>query len=304
MKDQRKTDIKVGFTVIVAILLFIWILGWAKNFSLNANRTSITIKFQNVAGLEIGDNVTVNGVRKGFVDDVVLKNDFVMVSVSLEPDVDLRSNAVFSVMMLDLMGGKKVEILPGNASEKLDIKQVQIGSFSADVPSVMVMIGKLENELPQMFKQVNVTLASLNEYLGDKNLQSNVKTAASNLVVISDQLKNVINENRNQIKLLTSNSAELTSEAKDFFAKNKESLHTTIVDVSALVKKTDSFISKLDELVVETKDQKNTAGKLLYDDKLFTDLKETLQTVKELVKILTEQLKNEGVNVKADLDIF
>ncbi len=304
MKDQRKTDIKVGLTVIVAILLFIWILGWAKNFSLNANRTSITIKFQNVAGLEIGDNVTVNGVRKGFVDDVILKNDFVIVSVSLEPNVDLRSNAVFSVMMLDLMGGKKVEILPGNANEKLDIHQVQNGSFSADVPSVMVMIGKLENELPQMFKQVNVTLASLNEYLGDKNLQSNVKTAASNLVVISDQLKNVINENRNQIKLLTSNSAELTSEAKDFFAKNKESLHTTIVDVSALVKKTDSFISKLDELVIETKDQKNTAGKLLYDDKLFTDLKETLQTVKELVKILTEQLKNEGVNVKADLDIF
>lgn len=304
MKDQRKTDIKVGLTVIVAILLFIWILGWAKNFSLNSDRTIVTVKFQNVAGLEIGDNVTVNGVRKGFVDDIVVKNDFVLVKVSLNSDIDLRSNAVFTVMMLDLMGGKKVEILPGNAEGKLDLKQVQIGSFSADVPSVMVMIGKLGDELPQMFKQVNVALASLNEYLGDKNLQSDVKTAASNLVTISNQLKNVITENRAQIKLLTSNSAELTSEAKDFFAKNKESLHTTIVDVSVLIKKTDSFISKLDALVVETKDQKNTAGKLLYDDKLFSDLKETLQTVKELVKILTEQLKNEGVKVKADVDIF
>jgi len=95
MKDQRKTDIRVGLTVIVSLLLFIWIIGWAKNFSLNSNRTSVTIKFQNVAGLEIGDNVTINGVRKGFVDDVILKNDFVIVSVSLEPDVDLRSNAVF-----------------------------------------------------------------------------------------------------------------------------------------------------------------------------------------------------------------
>lgn len=304
MKDQRKTDIRVGFTVILALLLLIWIIGWAKNFSLNSNRIKVTVKFQNVAGLEVGDNVTVNGVRKGFVDEIVMKNDFVFVKASLEPDVDLRSNAVFSVMMLDLMGGKKVEILPGNAQEKLDLKQVQTGSFSADVPSVMLMIGKLENDLPQMFKQVNSSLESLNEYLSDKNLQSDVKTAASNLVVISDQLKNVINENRNQIKLLTSNSVELTSEAKDFFAKNKESLHTTIVDASALIKKTDSFISKLDALVVETKDQKNTAGKLLYDDKLFSDLKETLQNVKELIKILTEQLKNEGVNVKADLDIF
>ncbi|NCQ17470.1 MAG: MCE family protein [Ignavibacteria bacterium] len=297
MKDQRKTDIKVGLTVIVSILLFIWILGWAKNFSLNSNRSGITIKFQNVAGLEIGDNVTVNGVRKGFVDDVVLKSDFVLVKVSLEPNIDLRKDAVFSIMMLDLMGGKKVEILPGNASDKLDTKQLQNGSFSADVPSVMVMIGKLENELPQMFKQVNTTLSSLNEYLGDKNLQSDVKASASNLVAISVQLKDIINENRNQIKLLTSNSAELTSEARDFFAANKESLHTTINDVSALIKKTDTFISKLDALVVETKDQKNTAGRLLYDDKLFSDLKETLGNVKELIKVLTEQLKNEGVNV-------
>jgi len=297
MKDQRKTDIRVGLTVIVSILLFIWILGWAKNFSLNSNRSGITIKFQNVAGLEIGDNVTVNGVRKGFVDDVVLKSDFVLVKVSLEPNIDLRKDAVFSIMMLDLMGGKKVEILPGNASDKLDTKQLQNGSFSADVPSVMVMIGKLENELPQMFKQVNITLSSLNEYLGDKNLQSDVKASASNLVAISVQLKDIINENRNQIKLLTSNSAELTSEARDFFAANKESLHTTINDVSALIKKTDTFISKLDALVVETKDQKNTAGRLLYDDKLFSDLKETLGNVKELIKVLTEQLKNEGVNV-------
>jgi len=264
---------------------------------LNSNRSGITIKFQNVAGLEIGDNVTVNGVRKGFVDDVVLKSDFVLVKVSLEPNIDLRKDAVFSIMMLDLMGGKKVEILPGNASDKLDTKQLQNGSFSADVPSVMVMIGKLENELPQMFKQVNTTLSSLNEYLGDKNLQSDVKASASNLVAISVQLKDIINENRNQIKLLTSNSAELTSEARDFFAANKESLHTTINDVSALIKKTDTFISKLDALVVETKDQKNTAGRLLYDDKLFSDLKETLGNVKELIKVLTEQLKNEGVNV-------
>lgn len=297
MKDQRKTDIRVGLTVIVALILLIWILGWAKNFSLNANRVWVKVQFRNVAGLEIGDNVTVNGVRKGFVNEIKMKNDFVLVDLSLEPDVDLRSDAIFSVMMLDLMGGKKVEILPGIAPDKINLKQTQVGTFSADVPSVMTMIGKLENELPMMLKQVNQSLTSLNEYLADKNLQSDVKTAASNLVEISTQLKEVIAENRNQIKLLTSNSVQLTNEAKDFFANNKESLHTTITDVSALIKKTDSFISKLDQIVVETKEQKNGAGKLLYDDKLVSDLKETLQNVKELVKILTEQLKNEGVNV-------
>jgi len=95
MKDQKKTDIKVGLTVIVALMVLIWVLGWAKNFSLNADRTHVNIKFQNVAGLEVGDNVTVNGVRKGFVDGIVTKNDYVIVQVSLDNDVKLKENAVF-----------------------------------------------------------------------------------------------------------------------------------------------------------------------------------------------------------------
>ena len=32
MKNERKTEIRVGLTVLVGILVFIWILGWAKNF--------------------------------------------------------------------------------------------------------------------------------------------------------------------------------------------------------------------------------------------------------------------------------
>ena len=80
MKDERKTEIRVGLTVLAGILIFIWILGWAKNISLKSDEQLINVRFNNVAGLEIGDLVTVNGLRKGYVQDMKVEPNNILVS--------------------------------------------------------------------------------------------------------------------------------------------------------------------------------------------------------------------------------
>ena len=162
MKDQRKTEIRVGITVIVGLILFLWILGWAKNFSFVSNEKEITVVFKNVAGLEIGDNVTVNGVRKGYVKGMQIKNNQVFVLLSLDKDVNLSKDASFAVAMLDLMGGKRIEIQPGNSTEPFDYNTVHKGKFFADIPYVMSMVGNMQEDIAGSLKDIKVTLKSLN----------------------------------------------------------------------------------------------------------------------------------------------
>ena len=81
MKDYRKTEIKVGITVIVGILLFLWLLSWARNFSLTTAETELKIKFPNVSGLQIGNEVTVNGVQNGYVSDFYIEKGDVIVTI-------------------------------------------------------------------------------------------------------------------------------------------------------------------------------------------------------------------------------
>jgi hypothetical protein len=57
----------------------------------------------------------------------------------------------------------------------------------------------------------------------------------------------------------------------------------------------------MDSLITQTKAEKNNAGKLLYDSKLFDQLKNTLEQLNELTKIVNKQLKNEGLNVKTHI---
>ena len=304
MKDQSKTELKVGIMVLAGTLLFLWVLGWAKNFSFTANDKYIDIKFPTVAGLELGDPVTVNGVRKGSVEDFKIESEDVIVKVKLDSDVDLRKDADFAVSMLDLMGGKKINISPGDAPEKIDYNRIQQGQFNADIPGVMTMLGNMQEDLNGTIKDVKVTLTSLNNYLTDQQLNENIKSSLANLKDLTHKLNILIDRNQEDLRKITSNTVELTNDAKELIHNNKESIRGSITGLNTVVQRSDSLLAKLNSLADETTARKNNLGKLLYDENLYNDLAGTLKDVKELTKILTEQLKGDGLNVDANIDLF
>ena len=301
MKDQRKTEIRVGVTVVAGILIFIWILGWAKNFSLNPSENYLFINFNNTSGLEIGDEVTVNGVRKGNVEEIKVDDQSVIVKISLDNDVKLKEDAKFGISMLDLMGGKKVEILPGTSANFLDISKVQKGIFNADIPAVMTLVGSMQNDITQAVKDINVTLSSLNKYLTDQKMQKDVKQSMSNLNALTSKINIMIDENRESVKKLTSNTVDLTDEAKSFITENKTNIKASIDKLNDVLTKTDSLLSKTNLLVDETKNQKNNLGKLLYDENTYKNLNETLNQVNELTKIILKQIQDDGIKVDANI---
>ncbi len=301
MKDQRKTEIRVGITVIVGLLIFIWILGWAKNFSLSSNQKNLLVKFNSVSGLEIGDNVSVNGVRKGFVEDFKIQGDKVIVKLSLDNDVQLKKDASFSISMLDLMGGKKVNINPGKESQPLNYNEVQNGIFYADIPEVMSMLGTVESDIPTIIKDIKITLSSLNNYLNDNSLNTDIKTSISNLSKASQKLNILLDENSEGVKELTQNTVRLTENVNNFLNENKTSLKSSIDELHTVLIKTDSLLTSVNNFSYEIKTKKNNVGKILYDEKMYDNLSQSLTQLNELTKILIEQLKGKGVNVDAHI---
>ncbi len=304
MKDQRKTEIKIGITVIVALVALIWIFGWAKNYKIYAGQKKIDIEFETASGLEKGDPVMVNGVRKGFVDEIVSQGNNAIIKIVLDPDVTIKEDALIAISMLDLMGGKKVEIKPGVSAKEVDYSKLQKGVFYADIPAVMAMLGSVQNDLVNIIKDIQVTLGSMNKFLTDKEFTEQIKTSIQNLTEVSKKLNVMIDENRSNFKQLTKNATELTSEATQFIKENKDNIHSTIEETKLVIQNSNELVTKISSLLDETKEKKNNVGKILYDESLINELKTSLENVKELTRILLDQLKNEGINVDANIDLF
>lgn len=304
MRDQRKSEIKVGITVAIGTILFIWILTWAKDFSLTASEKIVRVSFKNVSGLEIGDQVTINGVKKGRVDDIQVFEDNVLVNLSIERDAVLKEDAVFRVAMLDLMGGKKVEIFPGTSDIKLDYSLIHNGIFTADIASVMAMVGDVQQDINSSIKDMKITLTAINNYLTDKQLNDNIKSSISNLSNASFKLNLMMDENRENLKKLITNSALLSEEAKTFLTKNKEEFDNAFKEMKVLLEETNTLIAKANEFADEIKNKKNNLGKFLYDEQLYNELSESIMKLNELSLLILEQLKGDGFKVDANINLF
>jgi phospholipid/cholesterol/gamma-HCH transport system substrate-binding protein len=301
MKDQRKTELKVGIAVIVGIILFIWILTWAKSFSLSASDKNILVRFKNVSGLEIGDEVALNGVKKGFVDDFRVEGNDVIVKLSVDKDTPLKEDAEFRIAMLDLMGGKKVEIYPGVSEQEIDYSKIQSGTFSPDVATIMSMVGGIQDDINTSIKDIKITLNALNNYLTDKDLNLNIKSSVDNLSEASRKLNLMMDENRENLKKLIGNSVELSEEAKVFLSKNRDEMGNSLKEINILIEKTNSLVTKANDFADEIKNKKNNVGKLLYDDELYTSLTKSITQLNELTNLILEQLKGDGFKVDADI---
>ncbi len=302
MNQMKKTEIKVGITVAVGIILFLWIFGWAKNYRLNSQRKIVKIEFSSVAGLEKGDATTINGVRKGYVEEIQNRNNSVLVTVNLDDDVQLKKDATFSILMLDLMGGKKIEINPGNSPEELDYTKIQKGRFLGDISTAMAMLSSVQSDLVDVIKEVKISLTNLNRVFSKKEFFDNVESSVNNLSELTAELTELVKTQKSEIEKLINNGNALAENMNNVILENKDNIRQTMESASNVLSEMKKLIAKANKLSDETVNKKNNLGKILYDEELMGNLKSSLEKLNKLSEILIKQLQDDGVNV--DVNIF
>lgn len=299
MKNPRATEIKVGVTVLLGLLVFIWVLGWAKSFSLSSSDNLVNVKFSKVSGLEIGNNVTVNGVRKGHVKDFVIQGSHVIVTLSISDEIQLKKDAQFSLESTDLMGGRKIEVDPGNSDEDLNMSEIQNGNYITDIAGVISLFSDIQDKITIIANESVKTLQGINSLLGDENFIQGLRTSVVNLNNLTAKLDRVLSENQQNIKEITENTKEITSDTKVLIKENKENFEHSLTNLNAVLLKSDSLITSLNYLTQETAMGGNNLGKILYDDSLYYNLTGSIKLLKELSKVILEQIKTDGLKVDA-----
>ena len=301
MRNERKAEIKVGITTILSLIVFIWIMGWSKNFLRTSGDVEINIMFDNVSGLEFDDEVTIRGLRKGFVKDIILDGNIIIVKISVDQSADLRKDAEFWLATVDLMGDKKIEIIPGIAEEKLNLDVLQSGKFLPDFSTMMTTIGSVKDELMTIVDDVKISLTAVNSYLTDEEMKSDLKSSLKNLNGLTYKLNVMLSENRENISTIVENTAVISEEAKIFIDENKEDINVSVSKLKSLLIKSDSLVSQFNYITAQTIEGDNNLGKILYDDSLVVKITETFNLLNKISKMILYQLQQDGVKVDANI---
>ena len=308
------------------MLVILAILGYfvLKIEDINVHRQGrgtrdVTAVFDDVAGLDNKSPVRIAGVRKGKVKDIeVQPNGKARVTMEIDDDVPIHSNATARVTNLGLLGEKYIELNPGTtnapvvpnnnqetmvqsapAPASIDDVTTQISAIATDVKAVTgsmrdVLGGPAgERRLEEIVANVQAITAQTRELIAAN--RANVDATMANVRVISEQL-------RTEIPHLADSIDRVATEIGGTVGENRKDVHQVVENMRDLSKDLRTTADNLNNITGQMRSGEGTVGKLLYSNEAHDKLTAALTSVEGGVNELKNTL-GRATRMRLDLGI-
>src|SRR5690606_16140624 len=212
MKNTNSQKIRLGLLVIIGTVLFVlavYIIGQQQNMF--KKTFMISAEFQNVNGLQKGNNVRYSGINIGTVKTIEMVNDSVVkVEMVIEENIvkHIRKNAVATIGSDGLVGNMIINILPRDGIAGVIENGDMIKSFSKVEPddllsNLSVTIKNTEiltEDLLKITNAINNGQGTLATVLNDTVMSSDLKQTIKTLKEVSVNASNTLLEFNGLVK--------------------------------------------------------------------------------------------------------
>lgn len=288
MKLSR--EIKTAILVISSILLFIWGYSFLKGKDLFTSDKNVFVVYDNILGLAPSAPVTLNGFRIGKVNNIKINPDGkLLVELQIQNEFPISKSSVAEIYDSGLVGGKEIAIIP-NLEDKSVIEDGDFLKPSRKLgltENIAVKLEPLEKKIQLLLDNANVMLTNINQVL-DASTQANIKNSLAELnktltefSQISKSANQMIAENRSKLNSTLTNFDKTSAN----FATISDSLAKA--NLGQTVKNLEKTLSSVDKIMADMQSGKGTMGKLMKDDKMYTNF---TNASKEL-ELLLEDLR-------------
>jgi phospholipid/cholesterol/gamma-HCH transport system substrate-binding protein len=281
--DGSKAELKVGLTVILAVVVFIGSILWIKGIQFGREYHEFGVWFPNVGSLEIGDPVSVSGVRRGKVKTIALSHGGVEVGLLIANDVIVRADAVISLKNVGLMGERFVDIETGISDELWPSDSIPRGLYETGIPEVMGAMGQVTMEMRELVQAVRATIGS------DESLQRLV-TVSENLERLSEQTAAMVETNRHGVGQALDDLRIAARDLRETMSANKTTVTTAANRFDSASVKLNIFADKLDTLSGDVRrvvdniaNGEGSLARMINDDQLVRRWEAAAGNIDELV---------------------
>lgn len=259
-------ELKLGIFVtigLIAVLLTIMMLG---NYSLTS-KYIVNTYFDNTAGLPKKAKVKISGVDVGNIKDIVLEDGKAKVILVIDRKIKLYSDATAKIVSMGIIGTKYVEINPGTPTNKVIDHGQTINTAEGS---------SLEELIENAVKKVDNILGDASKGL-NKDFFKNLYDTVENLKKVSK----TIADKEKQIAQVIDNFKNFSSDLYGITQQNKQDIRDIVLELKKVS-------GKIDEIVTKINEGDGTIAKLINDEEMANELKDTVSDIKVTVEQLQE----------------
>ena len=269
-------EARVGITAVAGLLCACGLVVFLGQIHLSRPGYPLTVRFNYVDSLKTAAPVLYGGgVKIGEVDTITLDNGKVAVKLHVDRGVQIPAVSVISVHTSGILGEKYVQVGAGDLAQGV-------------MPEGSTVDGQDPGSLDRTLQRVEALTDFLQPLLADPKFRDGVQGVLRGMNKLTDDLGNMISENRADVRASVKDLRELTSDLRQRTAELKPMLGNASSLLSdANTKKAqhgldtlDASLTKLDKIMDHIEDKKGTVGMLVYDDETGENLRQLLADLK------------------------
>jgi len=281
-------EFKAALLVLTALVLFIWGFNYLKGKNIFNFSTVYYVVYDDIHGLMAGTPVSISGFNVGKVSDIEFqrKTAKLVVTITMDKQVDISKNSIAQIYESSLIGGKAVAIKPAGDGAPLaksgDYLKGEIKPSFTDV--LDERLSPLQDKIESLVINTDSVMNKFNNVFNaetQQNLQASVvkfNSTLGNLESITASLDKFLKTNEGQLSASVQNIDTLTTNlAKVSKALSEAGLGETVADLQ-------KSIRNLDELLQGINKGEGSLGKLTKDEALYQNLEKTSKQMELLLQ--------------------
>lgn len=197
---SKNYKIRLGIFVAVGLaLLFIAIFIIGKQQNLFNPVYQLSTTFNNISGLQVGNNVRFSGINVGTVDNISIMNDStVLVEMLIQKDVQkfIKTDSEVSIGSEGLIGDKLIIISQGKTGRAVKAGEMLVSNEPVEtddiISSLSVTAGYSEviaQEMAEIVVKINTGQGLLGQLIHDSTITRNINATIENLKTSSQGLE-------------------------------------------------------------------------------------------------------------------
>lgn len=303
-----RAEIKIGFTVITAILIAFTGFKILQDNPVFRATTQLFTNFESVDGLTKGSYVYVNGVKVGSVNSLELNPDMsVRVGLNFTNLSSIPMGTTARLADMDLLGTKAVLIDLGDGTPIAYGEEIP-GKTSRSTMDELTETGtQVMQQVEPTLETLNVGLNQLNELLNERN-RADVSGILGNVRQSTFELSAMLEENRSELQSSMQHVNKVLGQLDTLSTQRRPELDQLIVnlekstrEIDQLIASTDSLASSLDALVRNINQGEGSLAKMVNDSSMYVNVNNVSFELARMLKQMNDNPKYYFKHVKIRL---
>ncbi|MDR1338467.1 MAG: MlaD family protein [Prevotellaceae bacterium] len=290
-------EIKIGAYFAVTLIALVWGMNFLKGKDIFNKVNRFYAVYDDIEGLQTTAQVYIKGMKVGTVSRIRLdqENKKFKVELQIKSNYSIPENSVAYLYSSDIMGNKAIKIKIGDSPASLhdnapimsDKEDDMFSLFMDDLPSI-------KDNLNRTIRDADSTFKNINRLFSDENISSLSKGIShlEHTMQNISQLSAALNKSRSSLVSSLENIDSITSNLKDKGGKINHIIDN-FAELSDSLKtiKLTQLVDELKTVVDKVNSGTGSAGKLIYDESIYDNLANSLNSLNALLSDIKENPK-------------